>query len=149
LTSRVPSIDPVFEAVQCLVPPALAALRDRAPSIAIELAHPIELQHERTLMCLGVTYAAAATATATATAAAVAVAVAVAKVTTMLDESVACRFALEGEGVKFESGVEGVWINGMGAAGGELGGMPLLVDVADADDASFLLPDERGVGCDA
>jgi hypothetical protein len=89
----------------------------------------------------GVTFAAAATATAVAVAVAVAEPDAVAEVTTMLGgDSVARRFTLEGEGVKFASGVEGVWIDGMGAAEAELGGMPLLVD------ASFLLPDERGVG---
>ena len=89
----------------------------------------------------GVTFAAAATA------AAVAEPDAVAEVTTMLGgDSVARRFTLEGEGVKFASGVEGVWIDGMGAAEAELGGVPLLVDAAEAVDASFLLPDERGVG---
>ncbi len=91
----------------------------------------------------GVTSAAAATATAVA----VAEPDAVAEVTTMLGgDSVACRFTLEGEGVKFASGVEGVWIDGMGAAEAEPGGMPLLVDAAEVVDASFLLPDERGVG---
>jgi hypothetical protein len=93
----------------------------------------------------GVTFAAAATATAVAVA--VAEPDAVAEVTTMLGgDSVARRFTLEGEGVKFASGVEGVWIDGMGAAEAELGGMPLLVDAAEVVDASFLLPDERGVG---
>jgi hypothetical protein len=95
----------------------------------------------------GVTFAAAATATAVAVAVVVAEPDAVAEVTTMLGgDSVARRFTLEGEGVKFASGVEGVWIDGMGAAEAELGGMPLLVDAAEVVDASFLLPDERGVG---
>lgn len=60
--------------------------------------------------------------------------------------SMACRFALEGEGVTFVSGVEGVWIAGMGAVDAEFGGVPLvlLVDADDADDASFSVPDERG-----
>lgn len=60
-----------------------------------------------------------------------------------------CRFALEGEGVKFASGVEGVWIAGMGAVDSEFGGVPLvlLVSADDADNASFLVaPDERGLG---
>jgi len=74
----------------------------------------------------------------------------VAEVTTIFGRaSVACRFALEGEGVKFVSGVEGVWIAGMGAVESEFGGVPLalLVGTDDADDASFLaVPDERGAG---
>lgn len=40
--------------------------------------------------------------------------------------SVACRFALEGEGVKFVSGVEGVWIVGMGAVDSRFGGVQLV-----------------------
>jgi hypothetical protein len=59
-----------------------------------------------------------------------------------------CRFALEGEGVKFVSGVEGVWIAGMGAVDSESGGVPLVLLVGgdEADDASFLVSDERGAG---
>ena len=36
-------------------------------------------------------------------------------------ESMACKFVLEGEGDKFVSGVEGVWIIGMGDADAEFG----------------------------
>jgi len=61
-----------------------------------------------------------------------------AEVTTMLGgESVACRFALE-----VVSGVEGVWVDGMGAAETELGGVSLLIDVADVNDTGFLEPEE-------
>jgi hypothetical protein len=60
-------------------------------------------------------------------------------------ESVACRFVLE----KVVSGVEGVWVDGMGAAEMELGGVSLLIDVADVDDASFLEPEKsEGQACD-
>jgi hypothetical protein len=59
--------------------------------------------------------------TSTATTAAVTVVEPAAEVTTMLGgESVACRFALEEEVV---SGVEGVWIDGMGAAETVIGGV--------------------------
>jgi hypothetical protein len=36
-------------------------------------------------------------------------------------KTMACRFELEGEGDRFVSGVEGVWIIGMGDADAELG----------------------------
>ena len=70
----------------------------------------------------GVTCAAVAAAVAMVAAVALALAPGeVAEVTTMFGRaSVACcRFALEGEGVKFVSGVEGVWIAGMGAVDSE------------------------------
>lgn len=35
-------------------------------------------------------------------------------------ENMACRFAFEGEGVTFVSGVRGVWIAGKGAADAKL-----------------------------
>ncbi len=58
----------------------------------------------------------------------------------------ACRFVLE---EKVVSGVEGMWVDGMGAAEMELGGVSLLIDVADVDDASFLEPKEsEGQACD-
>jgi len=40
------------------------------------------------------------------------------------------------------SGVEGVWVDGMGAVETELGGVLLLIDVADVNDTSFLEPKE-------
>ncbi len=55
------------------------------------------------------------------------------------------RFALEGE-VEFMSDAEEVLIDVMGAAEMELGGVSLLIDVADMDEASFLEPDERCEG---
>lgn len=62
-------------------------------------------------------------------------------------EGIACKFALEGEGVKFASGVEGVWINRKGAAEAEFGGMPFLEDAdADDDDTSILDRDAGGTG---
>jgi len=54
-------------------------------------------------------------------------------------ESVACRFVLEEEVV---SGVEGVWVDGMGAAETELGGESLLIDIADVNNTGFLEPEE-------
>jgi hypothetical protein len=77
----------------------------------------------------GVTCTAAATEAAAAAALAL-VPGSAAEVTTILGPprpaSVACRFALEGEGVKFVSGVEGVWIAGMGAVDSWFGGVPLV-----------------------
>jgi hypothetical protein len=60
-------------------------------------------------------------------------------------ENIACRFVVDGVGVTFVSGVEGVWIAGNGAAEEKVGGVPLpLVDLTDADDTPFWVPDERG-----
>lgn len=46
------------------------------------------------------------------------------------------------------SGVDGVWIAGMGDVDSESGGVPLVLLVGgdEADDASFLVSDERGAG---
>jgi len=64
--------------------------------------------------------------TSAATAEAVTVVEPAAEMTTMLGgESVACRFVLE---EKVVSGVEGMWVDGMGAAETELGGCHCIVD---------------------
>jgi hypothetical protein len=92
----------------------------------------------------GVASTAVAATTAAAAAAEAEAAGAASEVTTMLgEENLACRFVLDGEGVRFVSGVEGVWMDGKGAADAEVGGMPLPVDLADADDASFSVPEGR------
>jgi len=66
-------------------------------------------------------------------------------------ESIACKFALEGEGVTFVSGVEGVWIAGTGDVDAEfdrfgLRRLPFGAEVPDDGDCSFLDVGEREAG---